>query len=468
MTPHSPRRLLAALLAAVALLAGCSHSQPRNVVIVLVDTLRPDRLGVYGSPRGLTPMIDAFGATGTVYRNAYAQSSWTNPSVASLFTSRFQSQHGVTSFGSALDDREETLAELFKARGYDTAGFISNFLLQQKLGFAQGFDVWKVLTRHDPNGAPGKFAVLKGRGDGVNAAVFEWLDGRADRSRPAFLYVHYMEPHSPYDPPDDVLAKRLAGQPVPDIAAVNGFIEMPMKPMPDALLPGAEALYDAEVASVDTAIGALFDGLRSRGVLDDAVVVVLADHGEEFKEHGLVGHHQSLYQEVIRVPIIIATTAHPQGRSEDQLVSIIDIAPTLMELTNGKIPPQYEGQSLAAGIGAPSWWAKMFSSPKPLLTRPAYSELIKAEGTLRLRPHEHAAVTDGTKLITGVGGEHDYYDLRADPGEKHPDAVAPPQRTALDHAMDQLRAYALRGHEGERPAIDADTRERMRALGYAE
>jgi len=255
---------------------------------------------------------------------------------------------------------------------------------------------------------------------------------------------------------------------VPDIAAVNGFIEMPMKPMPDALLPGAEALYDAEVASVDTAIGALFDGLRRRGVLDDAVVVLLADHGEEFKEHGLVGHHQSLYEEVIRVPLIIATTARPQGRSEEQLVSVVDIAPTVLELTAAKIPKQYEGQTLAAGIGAPSWWAKLLSPTKPLLARPAYSELIKAEGTLRLTPHEHAAVTDGTKLITGVGGERAYYDLRTDPGEKNPEAVAPPQRTALDQAIEQLRAYAMRGHESERPAIDADTRERMRALGYAE
>ncbi len=459
--------VLGAALAGIA--GGCGRLQPANVIVVLVDTMRPDRLGVYGNPRGLTPAIDQLAAGGTVFQRAYAQSSWTDPSVASLFTSRYQSQHGVISFGSTLGENEETLAEIFKRRGYSTGGFVANVLLPANRGFAQGFDAWQLVTRPDPAAPPEKPGRIKGRGDDVNRATFQWLDRTDHPAGPIFLYVHYMEPHAPYDPPEErIAAQRRDGAP-PDRDAVNRFFALPAMPMPDGLLPDAEVLYDAEVASVDAAIGELMAGLRSRGLLDNAVVVLLSDHGEELKEHGHVGHDQTLYEEVIHVALIIAATAHPQAIRIAQPVSVIDVAPTLIELTGAPRPAAYEGRSLANWVGSKPWWTVVWGGSEAAPpSRPVYSELIKTERTLRLTPHERATVEDSTKLITGVDGTRSYYDLSADPGEKNPDAVAHAQRAALDRAIDVLQAVAARDVRRDEVAVDPDTRERMRALGYVE
>jgi arylsulfatase A-like enzyme len=457
---------VAVLGAALAASVGCGRSQQPNVIIVLVDTMRPDRLGVYGNGRGLTPAIDDLASRGTVFHRAYAQSSWTNPSVASLFTSRYQSQHGIISFAATLGDEEETLAELFKRRGYSTGGFVANVLLRAKGGFAQGFDEWKLVTRPDPAAPPDSPVRLKGRGNEVNSAVFDWLDEPNRHRGPVFLYVHYMEPHAPYDPPEERIAAQRQHGPPPDREAVNRFFTLPGLPMPDALLPDAKVLYDAEVASVDAAIGALMSGLRSRGLLDDAIMVLLSDHGEELKEHGRVGHDQTLYEEVIRVALIMVATARTQAIAIEQPVSVIDIGPTLLELTGAPRQASFEGRSLANWVGRNPWWAAVWGrhDAQPP-SQPVYSELIKGKGMLRLTPHERATVQDSTKLITGVDGARSYYDLAADPGEVNPDAMGPDKRVALDSALNAL--HFARDQRRD-VAVDAETREHMRALGYVE
>jgi arylsulfatase A-like enzyme len=449
-----------AALVALATLGACARpSRPPNVVIVLIDTLRPDRLGVYGDSRGLTPAIDALAKTGTVFRHAYAQSSWTVPSVASLFTSRFQSQHGMNSFTTVLADTEDTLAERFSARGYVTGGFVANTLVPDKHGFAQGFDVWRMF---------GHYPTHKGSGDEVNGAVFQWLDSRSDRTHPIFLYAHYMEPHTPYNPPADLLARQIGDAPPPDADQISGCFNLPMYPMPDALLPGAKALYAAEVAAADRAVGQLLDGLRTRGILDDAIIVLLADHGEAFNDHGIIGHGQTLYNELIHVPLVIVATARPAPRTVDRLVSVIDVAPTLAALTGGPIPPSFEGHSQADTVGVQSGWRSVvarFDAPPP---DRAFSQLLIPEDPSRVTPHVWAVVAGDNKLIAGIDGERSYYALDTDPGETNPDGVTPERRAVLDRGLDQLRAYGAAAPARPVPTVDADTRERMRALGYAE
>jgi arylsulfatase A-like enzyme len=363
----------------------------------------------------------------------------------------------MITFTSVLDGGELTLAEQFKARGYETAAVIANSIVQDRFGFAQGFDAWTPVLRR---------AHKKGEGDQVNAAAFQWLDRRTDRTRPVFLYVHYMEPHPPYYPAADLLARQLDGRPAPDAAEVNRHMLAPLLDVPDALVPAIRTLYDAEVAAADRAVGQLVAGLRTRGLLENAVIALLADHGEGFKEHGIVGHRETLYEEVVRVPLIIAATARPAGRSVDEIASVVDIAPTLLALAREPIPASYEGRSRAEVVGPPPWWHALRARRQD--DPPTFCELIRPETDLRLSLHERAVVRGEHKAIETIDGERSYYDLAADPTESAPDALPPPGRAELDRALQRLHQYRADAAPPRSATLDAGTEERMRALGYAQ
>jgi len=454
--------------------AGCTRRAQPNILLIVLDTLRPDRLGSYGSTRGLTPFLDSLAARGFVFRNAYAQTSWTNASIASLFTSRYQSQHRVTSFQSVLPDTELTLSEVLKQHGYATAAFSANFLVRGDLGFGQGFDDYQAYSR--PDTLTGR-TYTKERAGRVNQESLAWLDRlRHDRNPlpPIFLYLHYMEPHNPYDPPDAFLDKVLNGRERPDAGKINRAMNLSnILPFSDDMVQAVKDFYDAEVMSLDAQLREQFAALQSRGFLDNAIVVMLADHGEEFREHGLMGHHQTLYEEVIRVPLIILVPGHGERVDVSPIVSLTDIAPTLLDLVGMPAPPRFEGASLRDPMGIPRWrWgflgaATRASAPSATDSGVAFSELIK-ETTARQRPHEHAVITDSSKLIVGVNGEHEFYDLMRDPGETNAQALGEPERQRLDHDIARLRQLAAPATPGAAATPDAETRERMRALGYAE
>src|SRR4029077_19987084 len=257
------------------------------------DTLRADRLGSYGNPRGLTPFLDELAARGTVFTHAYAASSWTCPSVASLFTSRYPSQHRVADYDSKLPDVETTLAERLAERRYVSGGFSANFRLSGPLGYGQGFTGWF------PFVSRGKITAQR-----LARKSLGWVDAawNTRARRPLFLYYQLMETHAPYDPegeahaPDRATAairRRLCPECGDAVrtAAVNG----PLTALQWDLLTHddvarLEALYDIEAASLDLRLRGLFAGLEQRGVLDKAIVVFTADHGEEVRDHGQLGH----------------------------------------------------------------------------------------------------------------------------------------------------------------------------------
>src|SRR5262245_40087556 len=195
------RRPLAVCLGAVLLCmaAGCTRRSAPNIVLIVVDTMRADRLGAYGNQRGLTPFMDSLASRGYVFHNAYAQSSWTNPSVASILTSRFQSQHGIITFESVLADAELTLPEVLKRHGYTTGFFSANGLISKRMGFAQGYDQYRsILVKATV--APRHMWVPE-RAARINGEALAWLDTLpTSGGAPVFLHLHYMEPHSPYAP----------------------------------------------------------------------------------------------------------------------------------------------------------------------------------------------------------------------------------------------------------------------------
>src|SRR5215472_15579703 len=443
-----PGRGLLLVLALLCLPSGCSRSQPPNVVLIVIDTLRADRLGVAGNAAGLTPFLDSLAQRGIFFRNAYAQSSWTNASVASLMTSRYQSQHGITSFRAVLAADELTLAEVLQQHGYATGGFIANFLLSKELGFAQGFDRYQTYSRTVDDGQ-GRPKFIKERAERINAEALSWLDEvRQQRPHaPLFLYLHYMEPHNPYDPPDANLDRVLDGRPRPDRAAVNARMGLPnVGFFADQMVQDVKAFYDAEVISIDAALSDLFHALAERHVLDNSVVVVVADHGEEFREHGLMGHHQTLYEEVLRVPLIVLLSAQSHGLVVDPIVSLTDVAPTVLDLVGVPSPGRFEGGSLRSlmdGSRAETPSGSKEASSRLPSVGVAFSELIK-DGTQRQRPHERAVITAPTKLIADVDGEREFYDLHADAAETDPHALGEAERTRLTGQLDEFLAQTTK------------------------
>jgi arylsulfatase A-like enzyme len=448
-------------MAATALwLMACSPPRSPDIIVIVGDTLRADRLGSYGGARALTPFMDSIAARATLFRNAYATSSWTNPSVASVFTSRYPSQHGVISFDSVLAESEVTLAEALREAGYATAFFSPNGVLREDWGYGQGFTEFAEFAIPGIEQQPDHLR-LPYRADYTNRHALAWLDSlKASGAQrpPVFLYLQYMEPHSPYAPLKGALERILAGRPPPDLDEVNRFAFVGNDvAVDDRVLRALQDVYDAEVLSLDTELRRLFKGLGARGLLENAIVVVTSDHGEEFKEHGLIGHEKTLFGEVTRVPLLIALPGKDQPAEVTDTVSLVDLAPTLLSLIGRPIPPSFEGRSLLSRSGE--------ASPPGL----AYSELIVPEtgGWRRFGPHQRSLVIGGHKLIAGIGGELEYYDLQADPGEQAPNALDEAERVALRERLEAMRERVVsRGARREVKPIDDATREQIRALGY--
>jgi arylsulfatase len=462
-TPRStlfPSDRLGRILAYLALVLACgSAPESSHVVIVVIDTLRADRLGVERDGRSLTPFLDSLSDRAVVYRNAYAPSPWTNPSVASLLTSRFPSQHGIVWFDTVLSESEETLAEVLRKHGYATAGFVANPLLRAKYGFGQGFDVLRTLGAR--RGADGK-AEVYASAEKVNEAALSWLDGLRGVGGdvpPFLLYVHYMEPHYPFDPSPSDLDRVLGGRPRPALGRINEALRnQDSVPIDEGILQSVLDVYDAEVVGVDAWLESLFLSLEQRGLLSDAIVVVTADHGEEFLEHGYVGHHQALYEESIRVPLLVLAPEMEGPAVVTTAVSLLDVAPTVLDLAGIASPESFEGRSLLPGASSLGR-----TSARPYVV----SELLRVKIVPYKSSHERAVMAAGRKLILGIDGRREFYDLSRDPLETDPEGLGDVERAALASAADEIQALTL-----EKPPapssreLDPETLEQLRALGY--
>ncbi|OQY66867.1 MAG: hypothetical protein B6D46_09030 [Polyangiaceae bacterium UTPRO1] len=462
--PAAGRRLAAALAAAAVALSapGCARTPRPDIVLIVIDTLRADHLGAYGYARAQTPRLDALAAAGTRFDAAYATCSWTLPSVASILTGRYPVEHGAQRLSSVLGDAQVTLAETLAAAGYQTFGISANTaVVNAESGLAQGFARFEVIEERGPQSGPdlvwmenGTYRVPpEATADVVTDAALAMVAAR-DASRPYFLYAHYFDPHSSYSPPlayalkFGVAADDPMRGPAQRLAAISGKT-------PPALLETLKALYDAEIAFMDTEIGRLIDGLGLADTPRHTVVVVTADHGEEFADHGGIQHGRSLYQEMLHVPLFVAGGGFPAGRVVGTTVSSISIVPTLAELARAEAPPGLAGRSLVAelrGGAAPS--TALFAD------LPA--------GAV----HRSAVIDDAWKLVLDRGFRPILYDLVGDPGETRARNDGEAARAqALQRAIGEHNkaGYAARAAAppGER-VLDDHRRDRLRALGYVE
>jgi arylsulfatase A-like enzyme/Tfp pilus assembly protein PilF len=289
------------------------------VILISIDTLRADHLGCYGYGAARTPNIDALAADGALFENAATAAPLTLPAHSSIFTGRTPLRHGIVdNFGFRLPASETTLAEKLKAEGLATGGFAGAFVLDARFGIAQGFD-----TYFDRFDAPSESATALGgherRADQVLRPAIEWIAEK--RSQAFFAFVHFFDPHAPYDPP-------------------SGFLERTGD--------GDRARYDAEIAFVDSQVGELVAFLKERGVYEESLIVLLGDHGESLGEHGEATHGLFVYDATIRVPLIVRVPGGAaRGIRIKAQVRVIDLMPTVLELLGLEPGSEVEGVSLS-------------------------------------------------------------------------------------------------------------------------
>jgi len=449
---RSPLPILFLLLAAV--LASCRPAPPQelgpppNVLLLVVDCLRADHLSANGYERQTTPMIDSLVAESVQFRQTISQASWTRPSLPTMLTGLYPSEHGLHTFGeteegvatsSRLDDSVTTVAESLKAAGYATALIGEQFQLSPRFGLDQGFDFYKNRASDAAN---------------IHRNFFRWLGG-VEPGKPFFAYLHYLEIHWPYCPPPETRGR--FGSDKSSFRFCHQW-----RKLRDDILSGAvvlsdvdreamEARYDEELLGLDQRLGDLFARLRKDGLWNDTLILLTGDHGEEFYEHGSIGHGQSLFQELLAVPLVVKPPAGwpvVVGGPIDATVELRSITPTILEAAGLAMPDGVEAPSLIPlmrpGAAAGPSYAVSESD----------DEVVVRSGGLKM-----IARRDGSSAAL--------YDLAADPGETHD--VASGRRADLA----RLRSYYEAWQKGLRPVasaetqeLDEETLEGLKALGY--
>jgi arylsulfatase A-like enzyme len=431
-----PRRVLSraalAVLGCLLLaLAWCSlaRSAPKpNIILIVVDALRPDHLGCYGYGLPTSPVIDRLAADGTVFETAISQASWTKASFASLLTSRYPFQTGVTDWFSVLPDTVPTLQETLAAEGYETTCVINMVGLAGKFGLLRGFakaDVADKYERRDRETTDAALGVI------------------AEARQPFFALIHYFGAHDPYRPSRESLELV-----APDLAAANPAAGASdgdsAYRADDAQETSGKAafdvrLYDACIRDIDAEIGRVVAFLDQHGLAANTVVIVTADHGEAFKEHGRYSHGWSLFDEEIMIPLVVKDLTSPaQAPRRSFQARSIDIFPTVLDLAGMDPPAGLEGRDLFGPERAPAPDVRPFFPPEV-----AYCETSMREAV----PYLKAARTLERKaVVEPATGAISIYDLRADPREADdlwPDRVD--SRDALLKMLSSVPGFSVKG-----------------------
>ncbi len=468
-------RALPALLAAVSL-AGCpgpgegskksgaarrvAPGNSLNVLLITIDTLRADHLGVYGYRHRTSPRIDALARRGVVFDQAYTYWPKTRGSFVAIMTGRLASQTGYGKTHPLLLDFNPTLASVLKDAGYETAATVDNPNVASSLGYAKGFDTYRETWEEK------RLVTKMDRARAITADGVRRLRA-ASPEKPFFLWLHYVNPHAPYEPPapwDGAFFDPEAAH-GPALRAVEGFHGGVPKPWAVAGKPLGwyVARYDGEIAAVDAEVGQLVGALDASPVRDGTLVVVASDHGESLGEHDYYfDHGEDLFDPSIRIPLIAVGPGIPSGRRSDLLATTLDIVPTVLDAVKVSYPPDLAGVSLlpaARGEQRPDRRRLQGQNDRNLLA--AWDRRFKVVAT-----------------PLGEGARYALYDRQADPGETR-DASADWQERAseergaielfrgkIDSQMASTRRL-LEGRSGEE-RLSAEACEKLKAMGYVQ
>jgi len=513
ITRPGPLLLLrsAALIVSIVvcvLLTSCTKNdglEQKNVIIILVDTLRRDHVGKSVENTNLSPFISSLGEKGFCFHNAVSASSWTKPSVASLFTGLYPSRHEaigshnrLTSF-SQLDEKRLTLAEILKKEGFETAAFITNPNISSTYKFDQGFDL---------------FTEPSGEAEELIGKAVEWIKERKTADKNFFCYLHLIDPHMPYFPPAEY-RKRFASEApeskAPFISKGDPFVLQAwsnqyrdwIKENPGEEfsfdLKGAlgkksidlkqakakiedkihyrfagwddpslvsrveylESLYKGEVAYTDKALSYYIEQLEAMGVLDDTILIVTSDHGEAFFEHEFWGHGSTVYWEEINVPLIFNVKDGGRVLKGDSrnIVSLVDLYPTILDMLDIETPDGLDGETL---------WDVIRTPKQALDKRQVFSETIHTWGDVV------SAQTNHSKLILTIWADGKikwrFFDLTIDAFEKNPislkggGAIAKALKRSIEGYLDQRPVFEDKGEHSLN--LSAEELKKISDLGY--
>ncbi|MCU0303448.1 MAG: sulfatase-like hydrolase/transferase [Thermoanaerobaculales bacterium] len=458
-------------LAVVIGLAGCTAAEPppsppENLVILSIDTLRPDHLSLYGYHHPTSEHLDRLARRSAVFDQAITVHVTTAPAHATVLTGRWPADHGIVRNGLRLADGVTTLAEVFAARGWATGAFVSGWTLERHTGLDRGFEVYD-----DALDGPG--AGARRAGGLTTDRAIGWLELQATGGRPFFLFLHLFEPHWPYDPPAADALRFLPGQ--YELATIGRPVHIERR-LSVNRLDGLErreyvARYDGEIAVADRLLGRLLDALDRLGLARRTAVVVLSDHGETLVEREwAMDHGGRPYDEQARVPLVLHIPGdRSAGRRVADQVSLLDVAPTALELLGVDPPAGLPGRSLLAlarGEAPSSGLGPAFVTAGCLPERVPHIEAP-------LRPHAvvRAVRLPGLKLVEyplADGGWHpELFDLGADPGETVNLAPARPELVSGLHAeLDRWQGQRRADLEATGFELDPGVAEALRALGY--
>ena len=418
------RLLFASFLCAAFAVVGCHRSprrdsRPLSVVVITIDTLRPDHLRCYGDSQIDTPTFDQIAKSGVLFENGVTQTPLTPPSHASIFTGLNPPAHHVRDTGGFILSRSTpTLAAILQARGWDTAAFVSSAVLKKRFGFDHGFDVYDDQMPHPGKGQEYLEDAERRAGDTVDRAI-RWLDGRTDK--PFLLWVHLYDPHTPYNPPQP-FSDQYRGRP-----------------------------YDGEIAYVDHELGRLMKSLQSKSP-ERTLVAVLSDHGESLGEHGEYSHGVFLYDSTLRIAFLLAGPGVPAGPRVKPQARTVDLLPTLLDLMAIPPPQGIEGVSLVP-----------FFSGKDADTYVSYAETLFPR--INLGWAEIRGIrTNRWKYIRAPRPE--LYDLGNDPGETRNVIADHPAEVRKFEAQIKAVTRTAGAEKVETAMMDDRTLAQLQSLGY--
>ncbi len=451
----------------VLLLAACSPGAHPNIVLLVIDTARADRFPWSGYDRPTAPMLAAFAREGTVYTQAFSPAPWTVPAHASLFTGQYPSLHRTDCGSLRLPDGAVTLAESLRETGYRTLGYTANPWIGRTYNFDQGFETYVEVWRDVPKEGEDAGAALT-----TEKAIrfLRWREQSPEgQRRPFFLFVNYFEPHLPYRPPDPERARFLSPGADPErVRRLSGLGHpeemryiLGISDLGEEDLAILNQLYDGEIAYVDRRLGELLAVLKDTGVLDETIVAVTADHGENIGDHHLLDHKMSVHDTLLRVPLVLRYPRRvAAGQTITAPVQMHDLYPTLLALAGVPAPAGVTVEAMplpGTGLGG---GRRIDQDPivgefvgPPVEFLKVMKDLFPGSDASRFDRTLVALRRGGYKIHWGSDGRHALYHVAEDPGETRDLAAQDPGRLQeMAREVEDWLHRPARRREGESPA----------------